>query len=924
MLEKEDPTVKSSDTFESKIQNQFNEEKWTRSSAKNLTISRFQILDDFLSTAKAENKNSELIELSSKHLKDYELSVSSPYFLGMLHLEEEEEELGLEYLQNLLKQFESESKWSVVQELADKILKHQEIISVLKIQANALEKLGRSEPLLEVYKILSQKDKKNPTIALKYADLLIHDDLERGIQLYKQAIESFAKNRQYDALRNVWGKIIEFTPDDFNFFKKIERILQSGGKKDFIIELYVQLANHFIKEKNNNSTIFLCKEILQYNPSYIRFKNELIRAFKEKFQEHSLLEYFLKYSGLLNNKKNVLHAIQNFETNIVFDKEHHVYHRTWGVGYILDINRDSMTVDFDDKKSHDMEVKMALKSLIPLNKDHFLVNKHKDFKQLKDLFENDIVSFFKLLIKSFNGSMTLSDIKNHLIPDFVGALTWSKWWTKTRTRILKDPQIAISSKKRDLIEYIETQLSASDMVIEQFQNIQLFSDKVSLALTSLKDIENLENSIDFMLNSLKEGLASFEFTVRIQVFLLFQIAEDTLPQHPTHNNEKHTNKLIDDLKKMTVQEVDQIALSIKNIDIRKQFYIFIHLQHDEWGKLFSLALCHTPVRLHRFLFQTLIDSKEFFAITHFFFLICKDFKTNAEVFIWLFKTFLSSSNWDVPNYDVQSHLLTFFRLSRVIHLVEIKGSRLKNSVKEILIGNLSDTLFKVVDQEQESSLRKVFALSHDISCLKAPEREILLERIININPSRFQEEELSTSKFISSSKLIETLEAEKKVITTIHAHEQMQQELAHLLKIEMPENSKEIGIAQEKGDLRENAEYKAAMEAQSQLQTRLKKLESQIKNIFLLTSNNVGTDEVGLGNKVRLKNIETDDIFVYSILDQWDADIDRGIISYKSPLGNCLLNAAIKDVVSFEAGDTKQSFKILSINHALDQDGRLI
>ncbi|MED5695889.1 hypothetical protein, partial [Enterobacter hormaechei] len=66
-------------------------------------------------------------------------------------------------------------------------------------------------------------------------------------------------------------------------------------QREMIADLYVFLANYFIKKEDHDKVMALSKKILEYNPNYVRFKNELISTYREKYKSHSLLEDFIKY-----------------------------------------------------------------------------------------------------------------------------------------------------------------------------------------------------------------------------------------------------------------------------------------------------------------------------------------------------------------------------------------------------------------------------------------------------------------------------------------------------------------------------------------------------------------------------------------------------------------------------------------------------
>ncbi len=258
--------------------------------------------------------------------------------------------------------------------------------------------------------------------------------------------------------------------------------------------------------------------------------------------------------------------------------------------------------------------------------------------------------------------------------------------------------------------------------------------------------------------------------------------------------------------------------------------------------------------------------------------------------------------------------------------IELKGTKLKNSVKEILLGTGQEDLFSKIEEYCKPSLRKIISLIKDITFITDVEKESVYKALLKFVPEGdlLGEDYFTTKTETDIASLIRISQEKNQHIASNHAIDKMQKELEHLIQIEIPQNSKEIGIAQEKGDLRENAEYKAAMEQQAILQSRVTKVENDLKNLIPIAGSNIPNNKITIGTKTRLLETQTDDIFVYVIMDQWDADIDKGIISYLSPLGKTLLDHQKGDVIEFITGDKKSIFKVEDISLAVKSDGYLL
>lgn len=144
--------------------------------------------------------------------------------------------------------------------------------------------------------------------------------------------------------------------------------------------------------------------------------------------------------------------------------------------------------------------------------------------------------------------------------------------------------------------------------------------------------------------------------------------------------------------------------------------------------------------------------------------------------------------------------------------------------------------------------------------------------------------------------------------------EKMKEEL-HLMKsVDRPAASKAIAEAREKGDLKENAEYDAAKEAQGMLEAKIKYLEGVIATARILDETNIDTSKVSILTKVGLTNMGTKKQVTYQIVSEKEADLKQGKISVTSPIGKGLLGKEVGDVVDVQVPAGVLKFKIEKIS----------
>src|SRR6185369_5909605 len=140
--------------------------------------------------------------------------------------------------------------------------------------------------------------------------------------------------------------------------------------------------------------------------------------------------------------------------------------------------------------------------------------------------------------------------------------------------------------------------------------------------------------------------------------------------------------------------------------------------------------------------------------------------------------------------------------------------------------------------------------------------------------------------------------------------EQMKEELVRMRTVDRPAAARAIAEAREKGDLKENAEYDAAKEAQGILEAKIQKLESDIANARILDTDNIDTSKVSILTRVTITNLATKKTVTYQIVSEQEADLKSGKISITSPIGKGLLGKKAGEVAEVQAPNGVITFKI--------------
>lgn len=139
-------------------------------------------------------------------------------------------------------------------------------------------------------------------------------------------------------------------------------------------------------------------------------------------------------------------------------------------------------------------------------------------------------------------------------------------------------------------------------------------------------------------------------------------------------------------------------------------------------------------------------------------------------------------------------------------------------------------------------------------------------------------------------------------------------EVNHLISVERPSISRQIGEARDKGDLSENAEYDAAKEAQGFLELKISKLQAVVRNARVIDESKMDSTKVLILSNVKIKNLQNNAEMSYTLVPENEADLRKGKISVSSPISKGLLGKKVGDVVDIIVPAGTIPFEIIEVS----------
>ncbi|MGI6114048.1 MAG: transcription elongation factor GreA [Mahellales bacterium] len=153
----------------------------------------------------------------------------------------------------------------------------------------------------------------------------------------------------------------------------------------------------------------------------------------------------------------------------------------------------------------------------------------------------------------------------------------------------------------------------------------------------------------------------------------------------------------------------------------------------------------------------------------------------------------------------------------------------------------------------------------------------------------------------------------KQVILTLEGVAKLEEELNYLKTVRRREIANRIKQAIAFGDLSENSEYDEAKNEQAFIEGRIVTLEKMLKNARVIDDEDITTDVVSIGSKVKVLDVEMNEELEYTIVGSAEADPAKAKISNESPVGRALIGKTVNSEVEVLVPDGIIKMKILDI-----------
>jgi transcription elongation GreA/GreB family factor len=556
--------------------------------------------------------------------------------------------------------------------------------------------------------------------------------------------------------------------------------------------------------------------------------------------------------------------------------------KNWGLGEVkrVDYFYRRITVDFKMKRGHQYTYDVAAENLEFPGENHILVIAKSDPDRVADLLKNNQGEFVKMMLKSY-GDMPLLKLEKLVIENgFVKSANWKKFWESARAELKKDRYVEIPVKKTEPIilktvaeDYGETWLMAFEHETEPNKILADVREYVACGKFASAGDDVKEKLADRLQFALVAASMSDEALYARLACLVAELkfARPSTESMRAHLWERH--RYVKAAQQLPSREVGAM-------------FGFLAASEDEKLKLYrsipDFSFSATAEIVNLFGAEDMCRQAigEFLRVP----------KAPATLVTYIIGKYEQFENWS----QLPSLLVI---LNHAIAIGEGRQGgealRMQNIIRRLfadkkwlekMLGSLSDGDKIIFFERFQSSPTWDHSTHHTIVVRMTNFVPSLKERLVKVE----KKQELPR-------------------VTSFRSYAVRKAEYLKLINKDMPENIKKIEFAKGFGDLSENAEYQYAKDEQRQLMQKQAVMQSELDAVKPSDFADVSVDVVNPGVTVVVE-FPNKDVKTFTVLGEWDNDIDLGILSFKTKVAQNMLGK--------KAGD---GFEIPSQNGSSEQ-----
>lgn len=570
-----------------------------------------------------------------------------------------------------------------------------------------------------------------------------------------------------------------------------------------------------------------------------------------------------------------------------------VQHKSWGAGRIAewDLLGDKMVVDFEDKKGHSLKLSFAIDSLVPLPEDHLLTKRVADLPGLQAMAKERPADLVALAVKSHGGKMSLDALEAVLIPRIIPAADYKSWWTSAKKALKDRRHIVVPVKRTEMLTMRDEAESHGTAMFDDLVKARDMKAKLTALGRIQKDLDLFADPATELAPVFNEisNTVRKAWKLHLKDALQLLLARDELAEiakAPLPEGSLKIEELLRDARPLLAESTSTLPAVL----LSRMYRAFpTAFPERAWVQECLNHLTKTGGRAVAEIATVLDANDELDQLAEFLKRSVRNRMLSTDLLIWMCKERKGKAE-GVFDMDLGNAVLDALISDHQAGGPKRTG-RLHSAFAEDA-GLVGEMVADADDDELRLFAKRILGtlVFDDLT------RRSLMGRLIKARPETQSLMDDTTGK------------QEHALVVSWGSMEKRKQDLDELVKVKIPQNKKDIQIAREYGDLRENFEYKSARQHQAVLLRMQSKYERELRHAHGTDFSNTPTEAVGIGTIVEIADSETGAQEGYTILGAWDGDPDKRIVSYLSEMAKALIAKRVGDEaeVPTDTGTTRK------------------
>jgi len=531
-------------------------------------------------------------------------------------------------------------------------------------------------------------------------------------------------------------------------------------------------------------------------------------------------------------------------------------------------------------------------------------------ERLGRLAQRDPAELVRLALVSAGGRLAFDEFKSQVTSADLLSESWNAWWAKTRPLLERSPFIVLSEDKKPDLVLRKTPVSYEAGLATRFEAASP-ATKFSIVLDYLADADKGHAADEALLarflermGQLSDALFAADPVTSLAALAMVEVvAKRTQASRlVTRATPKGVLELISHPSEVVRKfEDERVVMACANL-LRESCA-------DKWPGFCSGLLLAASVRLWDQVAVELIQEGYADQLQSTMATMLDRPERNPEALIWMWKTVAAGRLADVFR-DVEPLRLALAVFKVAARLDGPGGQALCPSPRRMMT-----QIRNVLADDDHRHLRRVLAVLTVEQAQRVKDavtgnegiggdvRETILDLLHTAHPRLFAEKLKPWQ--------------EDAIYTTEAGLLKRQKEFEKLVNVDMVENSKAIGRARAMGDLRENWEYKAAIEQGKMLGERASDMQRELSKAKVIRPATISGAEVTVGATVQAKDLATGRVETFTFLGPWDAEIEKGIYSYQAPMSKAFMGRRRGETFTFG----ERRFEVVEIARAAQLAG---